>query len=118
MKAPPADNRAAKIDECFMDVIAFVKTCAKASKLVQQRVRLFDNVAKDSQAAAVRLSSPSNRGGNPAAREGHASIVIVVCPVSHHLERFAQRRARFATDRRNRVYQWDQLRDVMRVGAR
>jgi len=67
MEPTPADHRAADIHKCFVDVIAFVKTRTQASELMKQRDALLDDIAIDSQAAAVRRSTAGDRGEDAAA---------------------------------------------------
>src|SRR5450432_1594810 len=103
MKSTPADHRASEAHERLVDVVAFVEACAQATELMEQSDGLFDHVAEDSQSAAVRFSASRDRGGDAAAREDHATVVVVVGAVAPDLLRLAQRSANLAPDRRNRI---------------
>ena len=117
MKPSPADHRTADIHECFMDVIPLVESSAQSSELMQQCLGLLDHVSEDAQTAAVRLAASSDRGGDAATREFHASMIVVIGAVAHDCLGLTQRRTGLAMNRRDRIHQRDQLRDVVGVGG-
>src|SRR5215204_1072527 len=117
MEPPPADHRASDVHKCFMDVVAFVESCAQSPELMQQRLCLLDHVSEDAKPAAVCLAALRYHCANAATRKFHASLLVVICPVSHHRLGFTQRRTGLPADRGDCIHQWDQLRHVMCVGG-
>src|SRR5271154_6589105 len=112
MEPTPAYHRAANGHERLVDIGTFVETRPQAAELMEQRQSLLHDVAKDSQAAAVRLSTPGDSRTDVAARQVHPMLLRVIPSVTHHFLGLAQGRARFARDRRDRIYQRNQLRHV------
>src|SRR5581483_4877208 len=98
MESSPADHRATQIHERFVDVSTFVESRPQPSELMQQRLGLLNQVAKDAKPAPVRLSASRDGGSDAAAREDHPSVVVVVRPVAHHVLWLAQWRAGLAAD--------------------
>src|SRR5277367_1659676 len=117
MEPTPAHHRTADGHEGLMDVGAFVETRPQSAKLMEQCQTLLHDVAKDSQSAAVRRSSSRDGRGDVAARQLHSVGIRVVTSVRHDLLRLAQRRARLAGDRGDRVDQRNQLGYVVAIGS-
>src|ERR1700733_7461219 len=117
MEPPPAYHRAANGHERLMDVGAFVETRPQSAELMEQCQRLFHNVTKDAQAAAVRRSPPRDGRADITTRQLHSVGIGVVTPIRHHFLRLAQRRAWLAGDGWDRIDQRNQLRHVVAVGS-
>ena len=101
-----------------MDARATLVTDGQASKPMQPGQRALDDPARAPQAAAVRTTAFGQLRRDPAARELVAMRLRVVAAVPLHDLRFPPRRPRPAAQRRQRIDQRQQLRDIVAMGGR
>ena len=99
-----------------MDVRSFFKANPQATKLMQPTVRSFDNPSEHAQAAAMCGVAFGKHRPNPPPTQSFSMRFGIVRAVS--LDAFgASSPSTFAANLRNRIYQWDQLRYVVRIGS-
>ncbi len=90
--------------------------CAQTSELMQPGDGALNDPARDAQAAAVLGVATSNERIDAASSQGISMRLRVVATISLHEIGLATRTTRLASDRGNRIDQWQQLRNVVAVG--
>jgi len=101
-----------------MKIGAFLVSHAKATVLMQPAVRSFNDPAVPAQSAAMECIAASQMWLDAALPQRVAMPLGVVRPVAIHGIGTMAWPARLAVDRRNRVDQRYQLRDIVTVGPR
>lgn len=100
-----------------MDVGATLEARAQTPECVQPSMSALYNPANLIQAAAVRLATPGDGGGDAGSMKRPAIFVVVVRAISVDAARLAQRAASASSDSRNRFDQRQKLGDVVTVCA-
>lgn len=89
----------------------------ETSKVVHPGMRALNDPSNLSKAAAVWLSTSGNAGGNTSLVQDAPVLVVIVASIRIDAFGPAQWPTANAFDRRDRLDQGDQLRDVIAVGA-
>lgn len=100
-----------------MDVCQSLITDPQSAELMQPSKGAFDDPTVRTESTAIGcVAFGENRLDVPFAQLIAVGLRVVPA-VALHAVRSSAGSARLATDRRNAIYQWKQLRDVMGVGA-
>lgn len=91
---------------------------SQSLEVMQPRDGSLDNPTRLAKTAAVRFAATSNLGGDADGVQGLAVLVVVVAAITLNDVRFGQGAPPLAADRGNRLDQWQQLGNVVAVGAR
>lgn len=78
---------------------------------------VFDDPAGLAETAAMRLAAAGDLSLDAHRVQGATLFVVAVATIGLNQRRFGQGAAPFATDRRNRLDQREQLGDVVAIGA-
>ena len=100
-----------------MDGSETLESDTQAAKVVQPCMGSFDDPAGFAQAAAMRYATSRDFGADVFGMQGSAVLVMVVASIGLDQARFAEWPAAFAAYRRNRLDEWQKLRDVVAIGA-
>jgi hypothetical protein len=101
-----------------MDTIATFIPHIKAPKSMKPRQGSFDDPSGPAKATAVRCATFRELRLDASAMQGIAVGLRVIRTIALDQDRFADRAAGDAPQRRNLVYQWQQLGDVVPIGGR
>ena len=112
------DHDTGQSHERQMNVGSSVVSNPQAPELVQPTDRPFHHPAEDAQAAAVFGVPLGNRRVDPSLGQLFPVRVGVIRTVSEQFLWASCGVPDFASDGRDRIHQWDQLRHVVAVGAR
>lgn len=100
-----------------MNVRPFFISHAQATELMQPGDGALDDPAHGSQAGAVRQTSPRQAAFDASLSQGLPMGLGIIRTVTQHALRTVAGGTTFATDGRDRIDQWQQLRHVVRIGA-
>ncbi|AJP56309.1 hypothetical protein UC34_23855 [Pandoraea vervacti] len=114
----PADDATSHFQEGFVNDCEALEADSQSLEVVQPRDGSLDNPTRLAKTAAVRLAAASNLGGDADGVQGLAVLVVVVAAITLNDVRFRQGATALASNRRNRLDQWQQLGNVVAVGAR
>ena len=98
-----------------MNVRSAFEANAKATETMEPRMRAFDDPAEFAETAAVLGAAPGDEWSDAALTQAAAMRVRVVTPVRVDDLGFAKRSAAHAANRRDRIDQRQQLRDIVTV---
>jgi hypothetical protein len=104
-------------EEGLVDVVASVVADSEAAVLVEPGDRSFDDPAVAAESGAVRALGPRDPRLDVAAAELAAALAGVVGAVAIEPVWATTRPAAVSAHRRDRVHEWDHLRDVVAVAA-
>src|SRR5262245_44626232 len=110
LQEAPAYETAAELQEGFVDFGSPFESDSEPTKLMQPRDSSFDYPARDTQAAAMFGSAPSNLGSDTFLSQRLAMRVRVIGPIGLQQSRFTLGASDLACYGRNLINQWYQLR--------
>jgi hypothetical protein len=117
LQETPADQTAAELQEGFVNLRSAFETNSEPTKLVQPRDGSFDYPTSYTQTAAVFGATPGNLATDTLFSQGLAMRIRIVGPIGLYQSRFALGVSNLTCNRRNLFDQWQQLRDIVVVGA-
>ncbi|REG61225.1 hypothetical protein B0G80_4061 [Paraburkholderia sp. BL6669N2] len=100
-----------------MDVGTTLISSGKAAKSMQPRIGLLDDPADFAETAAMGFATPGDRCGDAGGVQGPAILVVAISAIRIDSGRLAKWSTAQATNRRDRIDQWKQLRDVVAIRA-
>ena len=99
-----------------MQPVVSLPAKSQASEVVLPAQRSLDHVTKGAQPTAMFRVLPSKLRLNVTLTQPITMRLRVVSPVTVEFARAAPRPTHFAGNRRNRLHQWLELRDIVLVG--
>ncbi|MGF6852881.1 hypothetical protein OKW29_001767 [Paraburkholderia sp. CI3] len=100
-----------------MDVGTTLVSSAKAAKSMQPRIGSLDDPADFTETAPMGFATPGDRCGDAGSVQGPVILVVVISAIRIDSGRLAKWSAAQGTNRRDRIDQWKQLRDVVAIRA-
>lgn len=118
LEEAPTDNTGAKPEKGFVQGGQALITHAQPSELMRPCNGALYHPAGFTQPTTVRSATPGDLGTDALARQQSAQRIGVIGAICLNQRRFASWCTAHARHGRDRRDQWQQLRDVMAVGAR